>query len=381
MITINNADAALKNYYLDAVSAQLNGGVSPFFNAIEKTTANVFGKDVKVTVVKGGMGSVVAADEDGALPAPYANRYFGITAPLKNIYGTIEISDKAIRASRDSSGAFVNLLNAETEGLIASAKANFSRMLFGDGNGAVAVITGKVTGDDYSLAVNCAKDYLVGLTVDICNGSTKVKEGIKITSVAAKKITFDTDLSAVTVAKGYTVNISGAYGKELIGLGAIFGTGKLYGYERTEAYFKPLEKSVTTLTESDVVDMIDELEARFDAKPDMIICSHSARKKIASFTFDARRQINTTDLMAGYSSVVVNDVPVYADKYCPDDKIYLLNTADFSLNQLCDWEWLEDEDGRILRQISGKAAYSATLVKYAELICKRPCGQGCITIG
>lgn len=37
--------------------------------------------------------------------------------------------------------------------------------------------------------------------------------------------------------------------------------------------------------------------------------------------------------------------------------------------------WLEDEDGRILKQIRGKAAYSATLVKYAELICRKPCGQ------
>lgn len=37
--------------------------------------------------------------------------------------------------------------------------------------------------------------------------------------------------------------------------------------------------------------------------------------------------------------------------------------------------WLEDEDGRILKQVPGKAAYTATLVKYAELVCKKPCGQ------
>ena len=32
MITLTNADAALKDYYLDAVSQQLNDGISPFFN-------------------------------------------------------------------------------------------------------------------------------------------------------------------------------------------------------------------------------------------------------------------------------------------------------------------------------------------------------------
>ena len=36
---------------------------------------------------------------------------------------------------------------------------------------------------------------------------------------------------------------------------------------------------------------------------------------------------------------------------------------------------MEDEDGRILKQIPGKAAYGATLVKYAELVCRKPCGQ------
>ena len=93
MITIANADAALKDYYLDAVSAQLNGEVSPFFNAIAKTSENVFGKDVKLAIAKGTMAGVVAGAEDGELPSPRSNRYYGVTLPLKNIYGTIEISD------------------------------------------------------------------------------------------------------------------------------------------------------------------------------------------------------------------------------------------------------------------------------------------------
>ena len=56
--------------------------------------------------------------------------------------------------------------------------------------------------------------------------------------------------------------------------------------------------------------------------------------------------------------------------------MYLLNTDDFRLHQLCDWQWLEGEDGKILKQIPGKPVYTATLVKYAELMCERPYGQG-----
>lgn len=36
---------------------------------------------------------------------------------------------------------------------------------------------------------------------------------------------------------------------------------------------------------------------------------------------------------------------------------------------------MEDEDGKILKQVPGKASYCATLVKYAELVCRKPCGQ------
>lgn len=74
MITIQNADAALKDYYLDAVSAQLNEGVSPFFASIEKATDYVYGKDVKLAVVRGNAGNVKAGAEDGDLPDPHKNR-------------------------------------------------------------------------------------------------------------------------------------------------------------------------------------------------------------------------------------------------------------------------------------------------------------------
>ncbi len=381
MITIANADAALKDYYLDAVSAQLNGEVSPFFNAIAKTSENVFGKDVKLAIAKGTMAGVVAGAEDGELPSPRSNRYYGVTLPLKNIYGTIEISDKAMRASGDTSGAFVNLLNAEMEGLVAGAKANFARMLYGDGNGLICTVTSKKS--DHQLAVNSAKSYFVGLKVKI-GVTSPIETEITAVDVAGKTITVSASLTSATFSGGEKVTIQGAEGNEIIGLAGIFDGTSLYGYTKSEeAYFSPYVKNVTAsqLAESDIVDVIDSLEESNDGKVNMILCSHKVRKSIAALMSASRRIVNTAEIAAGYSSIIINDVPVYADKFCPDDRIYFVNTDDFSLNQLCDWAWLEDEGGRILKQVVGKAAYSATLVKYAELVCKRPCAQGVIILG
>lgn len=41
--------------------------------------------------------------------------------------------------------------------------------------------------------------------------------------------------------------------------------------------------------------------------------------------------------------------------------------------------WLEGDDGRIIKQVPNKPVYTATLVKYADLICDRPIGQAMIS--
>ena len=88
---------------------------------------------------------------------------------------------------------------------------------------------------------------------------------------------------------------------------------------------------------------------------------------------------DTMVLDGGYKAISYNGIPIIVDRFCPNDTMSLLNSKDFKLHQLCDWQWLECEDGKILHKIPGKAAYSATLVKYADLLCERPCGQAKIS--
>lgn len=379
MITLSNADAALKDYYLDAVNAQLSGEVSPFFNAIEKTTENVFGKDVKILVSRGSMDGVVAGKEDGDLPAPHSNRYYGLTMPLKNIYGTIEISDKAIRASENSAGAFVNLLNAEMEGLVAGAKANFARMLYSDGSGYLCTVS---SGSGTTYTVDSVKSYFKGLKV-VCDGHESDVVTIDDVNPSSNTIKFK-ETKSYTLSYGTKIRLAGAADNELTGLEALFddSSAKLYGYDRSsDSFFRPcIRRFDDDVSETDVIDMIDYLEELSDGKVNMILCSHKMRRKLAELMSTSRRIVNTSEINAGYSSVIINDVPVFADKYCPEDRIYFVNTNDFVLNQLCDWSWLEDEGGRVLKQVAGKAAYTATLVKYAELVCKKPYAQGLIKI-
>ena len=92
-VTISNADKALKTYYLDVVAEQLNTKANPFLAMINKSSDDVWGKEIKKLAVCGVNGGIGAGTEDGNLPNPAANDYEQFTVSLKNLYGIIEISD------------------------------------------------------------------------------------------------------------------------------------------------------------------------------------------------------------------------------------------------------------------------------------------------
>ena len=113
MVTLTTANNALKEVYLGVLSNQLNTSINPLLSRINQTSADVWGKEIVKVAPFGINGGIGAGDEAGELPASAGNNYVKFVSELKNLYGKIEISDKAIRASENSAGAFVNLLNAE----------------------------------------------------------------------------------------------------------------------------------------------------------------------------------------------------------------------------------------------------------------------------
>ena len=105
-------------------------------------------------------------------------------------------------------------------------------------------------------------------------------------------------------------------------------------------------------------DRLAEVIKKLDCIPDFIITTHKTKKYLADFD---------------------DDITVLADVNCPKDTMYILNSKDFTIHQLCDWMWLESEDGKILRQLGKKPIYTATLVKYAELLCSNPSHQAMLS--
>ena len=384
MVTMTSADSALKNYYLGVVAQQLNAEINPLLAKIRQSSADVWGKEVRRLAQYGVNGGVGAGTEEGALPAAGGNNYEQFVTTLKNLYGTVEISDKAVRASENSAGAFVDLLTAEMEGLVRSSAFNFGRMLFGDGTGVLCKVA-SVSGN--AITADSVQNIVEGMTVDILTEAGAAIDGAsarRITQVDrdSKTFTVDGGTLGAAVKAGCLVCVQGSYNLELTGLGAIFkDTGALYGLDRsTRPWLVPYMKAqVGAIGENVLQKTIDALEERAGSRVDFIVCSWGVKRALQNALSASRSQTDMAVLAGGYKAMTYNGIPVVADRFCPSGTMYLLNTADFCLHQLCDWKWLEGDDGRVLRQVPGKPLYTATLVKYADLICARPCGQAMLS--
>lgn len=385
MVSLTSASNALKNVYLGVVANQLNVNANPLLGKIEQSTKDVWGKKIIKLAPYGINGGIGAGTETGKLPTAGENKYVQFTSELKNLYGKIEISDKAMRASMNSAGAFVNLLNAEMEGLIKASSFNFGRMLYGDGSGLLAKVTNY---NSSTKVVTCdsVRNLIEGMIVDFYSGSTAVSngQGIRINYVdrVNKTITLDMPANAPTIAKDQTIYVQNSKDLEITGLGAIFSdSSTLYGLTRSDyKWLKPYTSTTSQEIADDVIQgALDHLEEVGGSTANFITCSNAVRKAYQKYLSYFRRNIDIMELAGGYKAMTYNGVPIYADRFVEDDTMYVLNTDEFTLHQLCDWKWLEGEDGRVIKQNANEATYSATLVKYADLICNKPNAQAKIS--
>jgi hypothetical protein len=137
-----------------------------------------------------------------------------------------------------------------------------------------------------------------------------------------------------------------------------------------------MEEGVGEISEEMLQIAIDTIEENSGSKVNFIICSWGVKRALTRCFKDKQMVLSMTDIGENQQVLAYNGIPIVADRFCPEGTMYLLNTDDFKICQLCDWQWMEGEDGKILKQVAGKPVYTATLVKYAELVCERPCGQG-----
>lgn len=391
MITLESAEKALKDVYLDVVANQLNMNSNPLLTKIKQSTSDVWGKKIIKAISFGINGGIGAGTEDGLLPNASPTSYLNFQADLKNLFGKIEISDKAIRSSTSNTGAFVNLLSNEMENLIKSSSFNLGRMLYGDGSGVLTKIdsTTEASSGTDTFKVTSTNKLMEGMIVNFVDsvggavpGCEKDNKIVYVDRVN-KLVTLDKKSTVSEFTGNEALVLQDSFNKEITGIGKIFSSDStLYGVDRSQyKWLNPYDlETKGDLDEIKMQEVLDLQEETYGAEVDFIACSAKVRRMYQEYLNSFKRNIDIMELNGGYKAISYNGIPVVADRFVNEDEMLFLNTKDFTLHQLCDWEWLQGDDGKILKQNANYATYSATLVKYAELICDRPCAQARLRI-
>jgi hypothetical protein len=386
MITVTTAENALKNIYLDSVISDINTKTNPFLTMIEQNTKVASGKDAKVSI-RAGSSAVGVGTESGDLPQSGNERQIDISVPLKNLYGTFQITDKALKAASLDANAFASLLGGEMQNLVAAAQNNLTTMLYGNGKKLLAVFDFANLNSDRTVVTLNSRyigNFTSGLAVSVYTaGGSKVSTAAATVTVnaTAKTLTFSAALSSNKSDKYYIYPTSDD-GTSMNGIDSVFESSP-YGISTTDnpdmapCKFIDTDATLHVLDEDAAMDFMDRYEEHCQgAAADIILTHPTVKKAIFESLRDTRANITTAELAGGFRGFTFNGIPLYSDVKCRGGTLYALNSKSFAMHQLCDWTWLSNEDGTILKQQSGKPVYSATLVKYADLVCDKPFLQG-----
>ena len=392
MVNLTTVNGALKNFYIQPLREDINLKADPFASRILKTTNNIVGYNKIVrAALAGANGGAGAGSETGALPTAGENQYVNLESETKNLYGTLEISDKIVRsAGGQSAGAFVNVLQQEMDTLVKTLKWNLARQLYGDGSGCLMKVKAAASATNVleAAAGENTRFLLPGLRVDLHAAATgnvdSGKAGLRIVDVdrQAGKVRLN---AAVTAGAGDYLTIQGSAGYELTGLGKIFetvdATSRLYGLARSEySWMRPYMKgNFGPVSETGMQKVIELLEDGYNVTIDHINCGSDAYAAYMELMNQRRHISDVMTLEGGHKALAFNGIPLTRNKFMPDDAMDMYDTSLFTIDQVSDWEWIEGETRQVLHQVPGKPVYTATVAKYCDLMCALPGGLARLT--
>jgi hypothetical protein len=391
MIQLSTINEALKVLYINPIREFVNMKADPLAARILQTSDNITGYQKIVRAVQiGANGGAGAGTETGLLPVAGENIYKQFESDIKNLYGTVSISDKTMKSATEGPGSFVNALQRDIDTLVDTLKFSTARQIYGDGSGILCKTKAASSGATTIVVADDAIIYniLPGLTVDVykSNGTTKVSaDGTRVVDVnhTTRTITLSKALTAAQDAGG-AIYMQGSLGLELTGLGAIFDTTNvttLYGLTRANyAWMNPkLHTSFGELTEAKLQNDINDIEDVYDVTINHIAAGNTAYQYYMEL-MNFRRAINDVMILeGGHKALKFNGMPLVRNKFLAPDSIDLYDTSLFTIDQIADWDWLDDGVHGILQRNARYATYEGSIAKYCNLMCRLPGGIGRLT--
>jgi hypothetical protein len=341
------------------------------------------------TSFAGGVGS-------GSLPTANFSATEMAEISAKKMYSVIQIDRESVKASAQSEGAFVEMTKYAVQKGVESWMRNMSRALFNDasgslgaGDGATNVTGAGTSGSPYVVVIGAAswkesnweeKDF-----VNYQSETTQL-EVIEVVPATrtVKLVGTSAGLAALVAAPGPVPTTNKFYMQNSLnndpaGLKGILdktpGVGvQAYGIDVQRRWQSTqLAAGGAGLTTDLMNQQMLEIQRKCGKVPNLIITSFTQYRKLLNVLEDQKRyQLDprSKDLVGKVSFSGVEfmssagPVGVFPERFCEDDRMYMLNDNFIEIHHRPDFGWFDD-DGSVFLRTSGDA-YEARFGGYLE---------------
>ena len=339
-----------------------------------KKVYDLVGESKKVatpTSFSGGVGS-------GSLPTANPANLSKAELIPKKVYAVTQIDREAIKASSGDEGAFVNALKFCTQKTVEAYNRNASRILFGDGTGALGTttaadfvdVTGTTfgVGDTASAIISAATwveghweegDYVnVGTAADVL----EIIGVVPATRVVTfEKISGTTDFTTGGAGNAKILYMQNSKDHDPLGLKGVCDatSSTLYGVTVARRWQSTQIAAASAGVSEDVLnELVIKIIEKCGKAPNKIMTSYTQYRKILNFLED--KKIYSVDPRAAELKGKISfkgtsymsdagEIGIFPDRMCEADRIYGVNTDMISAEHRPDFGWFDDDGTVFLR--------------------------------
>lgn len=371
----------LKDRYEGSVIDAVRRG-QPLEELLEKDSKSVDGDKVKLSLRTGGNQGIGFRSDGSALPSAGRQKYATPYLEMTNIYGRLQLSGRTIAATKTNAGAFARALDDSMKYLVKDIRLEKNSFNFGDGSGALARVASKtgnvITVDRWN------RLFKVGRVLDsytLKSGGTQHLDSTAITAINRAQNTVTVSAIGSTEVDDYLFieDTRGVCQMGLLGIvddGTYLSTFQGLARASYDVWNSKVLKSAgapRNLTEALLLQAFSSLEE--DGIPvSFAIGTIWQRNDLINDLQLQKRFVNPGKKLKGVIRAVELDggFDFVADSDCPAGYCFGGDMSVLKFYQQNEGGWMDD-DGLILKPVSGYDAVEAIWRHYRELGC-HDCG-------
>jgi hypothetical protein len=379
--TMTSLNAILKEVYSVRLQDQINNE-TVITRRLERTKEGVVetvgGKYVDFPIHIGRNHGIGSRKENEALPNAKSQQFTEVHVPLTYTYGVIRLTGQLIELADTNAQAFTSALDSEMDGIKNDVVFDWERQTLGDGTGLLASVTADGAN---TVTVDNAASLEIGMQIDIrtrSNGTAVITDR-EITDINGLVVTYDGADGAATATEGLyrQGNYLGGTARELSGFASIFSdTSTLHDVNPGTATGRKWKATVNAnggvpraLSEGLMIKMVDDVRLAGGGKTSVIFTSLGVRRAYFNLLVQQRRYTDTKNYAGGFQGLSFMhgaDIPVVEVPQAPAGTMFFVDESKLKVFRNKEWHWGQ-EDGNILKWVSGYDAWTAFLKMYSEL--------------